>query len=117
METVKPEKLGFSGARLARIHLTMQSFVDEGKFAGILTMIACRGQVVYCDSVGMRDIETGKPVEEDTIFRIFSMTKPINSVAVMMLYEEGHFRLVDQLYEYLPEFRVSRLQKAAGTGN
>jgi len=117
METVQPEKLGFSEAHLARIHLAMQRFVDEGKFAGILTLIACRGQVVYCDSVGWRDIETAKPVEEDTIFRIYSMTKPITSVAVMMLYEEGHFRLVDPLYEYLPEFKGIQVVERAGTGN
>ncbi len=114
MDTIQPEKLGFSGARLARIHNAMQRLVDEGKFAGILTLIARRGQVVYCDGVGLRDIETGKPVEKDTIFRIYSMTKPITSVAVMMLYEEGHFRLVDPLYEYLPEFKG--IQVAEGSG-
>jgi CubicO group peptidase (beta-lactamase class C family) len=114
METVQPEKLGFSGTRLARIHSVMQRFVNEGKFAGILTLIARRGQVVHFDRVGMRDMETGKPVEEDTIFRIYSMTKPITTVAAMMLYEEGHFRLLDPLYEYLPEFKGIQIGESGG---
>ncbi len=116
MEIVLPEKLGFSEARLARIHRAMQRLVDEGKFAGILTLIARQGQVVYCDCVGMRDLETSRPVEEDTIFRIYSMTKPITSAAVMMLYEEGHFRLVDPLYEYLPEFKNIQVAERGGSG-
>ncbi len=114
METVPPEKLGFSGARLARIHQAMQRFVDEGKFAGVLALIARRGQVAYCDCVGLRDVEAGKPVEVDTLFRIYSMTKPITSVAVMMLYEEGRFRLADPLYEYLPEFKDIQVAESDG---
>ncbi len=116
METVQPEKLGFSGERLSRIHSAMQRFVDEGKFAGILASIARKGQIAYCDSVGMRDIATGKPMEEDTLFRIYSMTKPITSVAVMMLCEEGHVRLVDPLYAFLPEFKGIQVAESAVNG-
>ena len=105
MNGIRPEKLGFSTERLGRIRPVMQRFVDEGKFAGILTMIARRGQIVHCDSVGLRDIAAGKPVEEDTIFRIYSMSKPITSAAVMMLIEEARLRLADPISDYLPEFK------------
>src|SRR5512143_2101907 len=97
MQIKQAEKLGFSAERLGRIRPVMQRIVDEGKFAGILTMLVRQGQVVHCESVGMRDIASNKPVEEDTIFRIYSMSKPITSVAAMMLFEEARFRLVDPL--------------------
>lgn len=99
------KSLAFSSTRLGRIHPVMQRFVNEGKFAAILTMIARRGEVVHCEKVGQRDIEASTPIEEDTIFRIYSMTKPITSVALMMLFEEGRFLLGDPLADYLPEFQ------------
>ncbi len=116
MELVRPEALGFSSARLARIRPVMQRFVDEGQFAGILTMIARQGQMVHCESVGMRDLEAGKPIQEDTIFRIYSQTKLVTSVAVMMLCEEGRFRLLDPLYTFLPEFKDVQVAEQAPDG-
>jgi CubicO group peptidase (beta-lactamase class C family) len=105
MEIGQPEALGFSPARLARIRSTMQGLIDEGKLASVLTLIARYGKVVHCESVGARDLETGKPMAEDTICRMYSMSKPITTVAVMMLYEEGRFRLHDPIHLYLPEFK------------
>jgi CubicO group peptidase (beta-lactamase class C family) len=116
METVQPEKHGFSSTRLARIRPVMQRFVDEGKFAGILTVIARKGEVVHCDSVGMMDIEAGRSLQEDNIFRIYSMTKPIASTAVMMLYEEGCFRLSDPVSEFLPEFKDVQVAESGADG-
>jgi CubicO group peptidase (beta-lactamase class C family) len=95
----------------------MQGFVDEGKIAGILTLVARRGQVVHCESLGVRDIETALPVQEDTIFRIYSMTKPIISTAVMLLYDEGRFQLNDPIVRFLPEFRNVQVAGSGADGN
>ena len=104
MKTVRPEQVGCSSARLDRIDRVMQRYVDENKIAGILATMARRGQVVYSRCFGLMDIEAGKPMQFDTLFRIYSMTKPITSVAVMMLYEEGHFQLTDPISRFIPGF-------------
>lgn len=93
MKMTIPEELGFSSQRLARINTKMQRYVDENKLAGITTLIARRGKVVHFEKFGMADIEAGLPMADDTLFRIYSMTKPITSVAVLMLLEEGYFPL------------------------
>lgn len=117
MNIVTPESQGFSSQRLARIYTTMQRYVEERKFAGIVTLIARRGEVVHFDQVGMADIEAGEPMAADTIFRIYSMTKPITSVAALMLFEEARFRLTDPVAQYIPVFGdVKVLDHAAGTG-
>jgi CubicO group peptidase (beta-lactamase class C family) len=116
MDIVQPEKMGFSTPRLARIRPVMQRFVEEGKFAGILSLIARQGKIVHCECVGWRDLEAGAPLQEDTIFRIYSMTKPITTVAVMMLYEEGRFRLHDPVYTYLPEFKDVQVVESGADG-
>ena len=100
-----PEDMGMSTARLERIKPVMQQWVDNGKIPGALTMIAREGRLVHFDKVGHQDIASGKPIEFDTIFRIYSMTKPITSVAVMMLYEEGLFQLNSPVSEFIPEFK------------
>ena len=104
MEPSDAASLGFAPDRLARIGGWMARYVDAGKLPCGLTLVARRGEVAYLDSVGRRDVEAGVPVAEDTIFRIYSMTKPVTTVAMMMLYEEGLFRLNDPLKAYLPEF-------------
>jgi CubicO group peptidase (beta-lactamase class C family) len=117
MNTAKPESLGFSTERLNRIHIVMQRYVDEGKLAGMSTLIARRGQVAHRALFGMADIQADIPMQEDTIFRIYSMTKPITSVAVLMLMEEGRLRLLDPIANYLPEFKeVKVLETAPGSG-
>ncbi|MFC1713653.1 serine hydrolase domain-containing protein [Candidatus Poribacteria bacterium] len=100
-----PEKVGLSAARLERISPFMQGYVDSKKLPGTITMVARRGKVAHFECVGMMDSEAGKPMEPDTIFRIYSMTKPITSVAIMMLYEEGLFQLTDPVSKFIPEFK------------
>lgn len=100
-----PETVGVSTEHLERIRPVMQGYVDDGRIAGFLTVVARRGKIVHFETVGMRDVENKKPMEADTIFRIHSMSKPITSVAVMMLYEEGHFQLDTPVSEFIPEFK------------
>ena len=94
--------LGFSVGRLTRITDWMQRYLDAGKLPGAITLVARRGEVAYLEALGQRDVAAGLPLTEDTIFRIYSMTKPVAAVAVMMLYEEGLFRLSDPVSAYLP---------------
>ncbi len=100
-----PEDMGMSTARLERIKPVMQQWIDNGKIPGALTMIAREGRLVHFEKVGHQDIASEKPIEFDTIFRIYSMTKPITSVAVMMLFEEGLFQLNSPVSEFIPEFK------------
>ncbi len=117
MEIVKPEAVGFSSERLARIDPVMQRYVDELKLAGILTLVARRGKVAHFETFGMADIENDRLMQRDTIFRIYSMTKPITSAAVMMLYEEGRFRLSDPVSNFIPAFKKMKvLDNAPGSG-
>ena len=102
---VAPETVGVSAERLEHIRPVMQGYVDDGRMAGILTAVARRGKIVHLETVGMRDVENNKPIEADTIFRIHSMSKPITSVAVMMLYEAGHFQLDTPVSDFIPEFK------------
>jgi CubicO group peptidase (beta-lactamase class C family) len=99
-----PETVGMSAQRLDRIHPVMQSYVDERGFAGLSVLIARQGQTVFAAQYGQRDAEAGKPMTEDTIFRIYSMTKPIVSTALMILFEEGRFRLSDPVAKFIPAF-------------
>ena len=99
-----PEEVGVSAERLERIRPVMQGYVDKGNLPGFLTVVARRGKIVHFETVGMRDAENSKPIESDTIFRIYSMSKPITSVAVMILYEEGHFQLGTPVSKFIPEF-------------
>jgi len=117
MGSVKPEGLGFSSQRLARINTAMQRYVDEEKLAGIVTLIARRGKVVHFEKFGMADIEAGRPMQLDTLFRIYSMTKPITTTAALMLLEEGRIRLADPISRYIPAFKdVKVLDNTAGSG-
>ena len=100
-----PEAVGVSAERLERIRPVMQGYVDAGNLPGFLTVVARHGKIVHFETIGMRDVENNKPVEPDTIFRIYSMSKPITSVAVMMLYEEGRFQLGTPVSKFIPEFK------------
>ncbi|MEP7338055.1 MAG: serine hydrolase domain-containing protein [Acidobacteriota bacterium] len=101
---VAPETVGLAGNRLAYIRTVMNQHVAEKKIPGAFGLIARRGKIAYQEAFGMADMEAGKPMRMDTIHRIYSMSKPITSVAVMMLYEEGKFQLNDPVAKYLPEF-------------
>jgi CubicO group peptidase (beta-lactamase class C family) len=105
METVQPESMGFSRQRLGRINRVMQQYVEDKKLAGIVTLIARHGKVVHFDKFGMADISGKKPMQTNSLFRIYSMTKPITSTAVLMLFEEGRFRLTDPVHQYIPAFK------------
>ena len=109
LATAKPERAGMSSTRLERINSAMQGFVDEGKLAGIVTMISRRGKVVHFEKFGKMDLETGKEMQLDTLFRIYSMSKPIVTVAAMSLYEEGRFQLNDPISKYMPEFKETKV--------
>jgi CubicO group peptidase (beta-lactamase class C family) len=104
-ELSKPEELGFATERLTRVNDYMERYVDDGKVAGFVTLIARRGKVFYFDKCGYQNIEMKTPMALDTIFRIYSMTKPITSVALMMLFEKGLVRLEDKVSNYIPEIR------------
>ncbi|MDQ2996522.1 MAG: beta-lactamase family protein [Chloroflexota bacterium] len=117
MNIVSPESVGFSSARLARINTVMQRYVDERKLAGMVTLVARRGQTVHFETCGVADIATGVPMRHDTLFRIYSMTKPITSAAVLMLFEEGRFQLSDPVARYIPAFAdVKVLDNSTGSG-
>lgn len=105
LPSAKPDAVGLSAERLERIATAVQRNIDEKRIAGAVTLVARRGQIVWNKAQGMMDRESGKPMRPDTMFRICSMTKPITSVAVMMLYEEGYFLLEDPISKYLPEFK------------
>ena len=104
IEITRPESLGLSAERLGRIAARFDAYVDEGKIPGYLVLIARRGKAAYLHRYGLRDVEAALPVEEDTIFRIYSMTKPITSVAVLTLYERSLLHLDDPASEYIPGF-------------
>jgi len=103
--TDKPEAVGMSSERLQRINQLIERKVKEEKIAGALTLVARRGKLVHLATAGQSDIEANKPLKSDAIFRIYSMTKPITTVAAMLLYEEGKFQLDDPVAMYLPEFK------------
>ncbi len=105
LSVIAPEEVGLSSARLERIDSVMQNYVDQGKLAGLSTMIARRGKIAHFKCFGMMDREAEKPMKPDTMFRIYSMTKPIASVAIMMLYEEGLFQLDAPVSKLIPEFK------------
>ncbi len=110
MKTVRPEDVGLSSERLTRIERHLERrYLDQKKIAGALTLVARRGQVAHLAAVGMMDLQRGKPMREDAIFRIYSMSKPITSVALMTLYEHGHFQLDDAVHKHIPEFRDLRV--------
>ncbi len=98
-----PEEVGMSSERLKRLDRMMQDYVDEGKIAGAVGLVARKGKIAHLNAYGFSDIEDAIPMKTDAIFRIASMTKPITSVAVMMLYEQGKFGLNDPVGRYLPE--------------
>lgn len=116
LPTAKPESLGLNPERLDRITKTVQKDIDDKRIAGAVTLVLRHGQVAWFKAQGMQDREAGKPMRPDTIFRICSMTKPITSVAVMILYEEGDFLLDDPISKYLPEFKNPKVFVKAANG-
>ena len=109
LEHVDPAVVGFSEERLQRVTDWLQAQVSGDKLAGASVLVARHGKVAYQQCAGMADKETGKPFAADSVVRIFSMTKPVTTVAAMMLYEQGCFQLDDEVAKYLPEFASTRV--------
>jgi CubicO group peptidase (beta-lactamase class C family) len=107
--TADADKLGFDPDRLARIDAHFARYVDDGRLAGWQVAVTRRGETVHTSTYGMRDREAGAPVEPDTLWRIYSMTKPITSVALMQLWEQGRCELTDEVSRYIPSFADVRV--------
>jgi CubicO group peptidase (beta-lactamase class C family) len=116
-EAASPEKLGFSGERLQRLDAVIQAQVEQKKIAGVVLYVAREGQAVRYRGYGMGDLEAGKPMTTDAIFRIASMSKAVTTTAIMMLYEEGKLMLRDPVSNYIPEFKNSMVAVAAPDGS
>ena len=101
----KPEDVGLSTQRLARIHSMVAKHMDLGDITGAVMLVARKGKVAYVDVQGVMDLESKKPVTRDTVFRLASMTKPVIGTAIMMMLEEGKLRVDDPVSKYIPEFR------------
>ena len=104
-----PEDVGLSSRQLGRVSDWGKRLVDDGKLAGVTTAVTRRGKVVHLHSCGMADVAAGRAMSADAILRIYSMSKPLTSVAIMMLYEEGHFQLDDPITRFLPCFANMRV--------
>jgi CubicO group peptidase (beta-lactamase class C family) len=115
MNTVNSDTLGFSSERLLRIHSLMNRYVESGKLAGMVTCVAQHSQVVHYETFGHQNLEIKTPMSKDSIFRIYSMTKPITSVALMMLYEKALFNLTDTVSQYIPAFKDVKVWGASGS--
>ena len=113
--TVTPESVGISTERLGRLHAGMQALSDRHEVGGIVTLIAREGKTVDVHASGFQDVESRTPMKTDTIFRIASMSKPITSVAVMMLYEEGKLLLTDPVSKFIPAFKSMRVAEGGTT--
>jgi CubicO group peptidase (beta-lactamase class C family) len=111
---ITPEDVGLSAARLYKIDHLTQRYINEGKIPGSVTLVARKGRIVHMTSQGKMDIEANKDMDEDTIFRIYSMSKPITSAALMMLYEDGRFQLDDPVSRFIPSFARLKVYSADG---
>ncbi|MYF94413.1 MAG: beta-lactamase family protein, partial [Holophagales bacterium] len=114
LQYAKPADVGMDPAGLKKLNEAMHGMVDGGQLAGVVTMVSRKGKVVHFDAYGKRDVENGLPVEKDTIFRIYSMTKPIVGVALMTYYDEGRFTLDDPVSKFIPEFADLKVAKEDG---
>jgi CubicO group peptidase (beta-lactamase class C family) len=112
----KPEDVGLSTQRLARIHSMVAKHIDLGDITGAVMLVARKGQIAYVDVQGVMDLESKKPVTRDTVFRIASMTKPVIGTAIMMLLEEGKLRVDDPVSKFIPEFKNMKVAVEAEPG-
>src|SRR5688572_16814165 len=111
LPTASPKAAGFDPARLEVLHSTTRRFVEDGKHAGIITLIARDGKIVDFQTYGLRDVEKQLPMERDTIVRVYSMSKIITCVATLMLMEDGKYNLDDPISKYLPELKDMKVWK------
>src|SRR5438270_4617825 len=101
----KPEDVGLSGERLARITDMMKRHIAAGEISGGVTLVARHGRIVHFKATGVTDVDTKKPMTKDAVFRIASMTKPVTGVAIMMMMEEGKLKITDPVSKYIPSFK------------
>jgi CubicO group peptidase (beta-lactamase class C family) len=113
---VAPEQVGLSAERLGRVRTWMHQWIDSGRLAGMVAVVMRKGQVAFAETVGKADLARNKPMRPDTIFRIYSMTKPLTSTAIMMLYEEGRFQLDDPISKFIPAFKDPRVFAGGSRG-
>jgi CubicO group peptidase (beta-lactamase class C family) len=116
LSPASPESVGLSTERLGRIGAAVQQSIDQKRIAGAVTLVARRGHIAWFKAQGMLDREAGKPMEPDSLFRICSMSKPITTLAAMMLYEEGRFLLDDPVSKYIPEFKNPKVLVKPASG-
>lgn len=114
LPTVKAERQDMSTERLQRITNITQQYVDEGKLAGVITMVTRRGKIVHFEAVGSRGADDSTPLKKDDLFRIYSMTKPIAATAMMQLYEQGKFHLSDPVSKFVPELKDLKVLNGEG---
>ena len=117
-QTAKPEDVGLSSERLKRITDLINRHITANNISGAVTLVARNGRVAHFEAEGVMDLASKKPMQKDTIFRIYSMTKPITGVAMMILFEEGKWQLNDPVSKYIPEFanlKVGKPNPATGT--
>ena len=113
MKVVDPDSLGLDSVVLENIRQYLNdTYVDDGKYVGTMTLVSRKGQVAYLDSLGFMDRENKRPMQEDAIFRIYSMSKAITSIAIMQLYEKSKFRLDDPVYWYIPSWKNLRVYQS-----
>ena len=105
----KAESVGMSGERLQKLDAMAERYVSDGNYSGLVTLVARKGKIVHLKAHGNYGVDNDKPMETDTLFRIYSMTKPITAIAAMMLYEEGKFHMNDPVSKYLPEFTDQKI--------
>ena len=111
-----PESVGLSTEGLAKIDAFLRGLVDDGTLAGVVTLVARHGKTVHTSVMGKKDIATGEPLALDTIFRIFSMTKPVTGVAMSICHDEGYWPPDDPIAKHLPAFEGVRVFDGAGRG-
>jgi len=114
LPVTSPENVGMSSEKLARAKSSVQALIDNEKIAGASIIVARKGKIVLSETFGMMDQKAKKPMQPDTIFRIYSMSKPITSVAAMMLYEQGKLKLDDPISKYIPEFKGLKVYSESG---
>ena len=103
-ETVSPESVGLSSDRLQRISELVEENIAAGNISGAVTLVARHGKVAHLEAAGVMDLESGRPMETDTYFRLASMSKPVGGLAIMLLVEEGQVRINDPVSRYLPSY-------------
>src|SRR5688572_7814950 len=112
VQTAKPEDVGMSTDRLARVRDAAQRHIDAGALPGVVTLVARNGRIAHFEAHGLLNVETKRPMPKDGVFRLASMSKPITAVAVMMLVEEGKIRLSDPVSRFIPEFKSAKVAVA-----